>query len=172
ADIPIGSEKLIYLPFLMGERTPHMDPLYRGAFLGLNTVHTQAHMLRAIMEGVGYCLADCNNLLKEQGIEVTSLRGCGGGMRSIVYRQILAALFRCDIHTLQGEQGAAYGAAILAGVGTELYPSVREACAQFVKEKDTVGYTEADALLYEKYHALYDRMYLSLRENFTELAGI
>ena len=60
--IPVGSEKLIYLPFLMGERTPHMDPLYRGAFLGLNTVHTQAHMLRAIMEGVVFCLADCNDL--------------------------------------------------------------------------------------------------------------
>ena len=72
--IPVGSEKLIYLPFLMGERTPHMDPLYRGAFLGLNTVHTQAHMLRAIMEGVVFCLADCNDLLKDQGIEITSLR--------------------------------------------------------------------------------------------------
>ena len=114
--IPIGSERLIYLPFLMGERTPHMDPLYRGAFLGLNTVHTQAHMLRAIMEGVSYCLADCNNMLKEEGIHVTSMRACGGGSRSIVYRKMLADLFECDIHTLGEEGGAAYGAAILAGV--------------------------------------------------------
>ena len=75
------------------------DPLYRGAFLGLNTVHTQAHMLRAIMEGVVFCLADCNDLLKDQGIEITSLRACGGGSTSPVYRKMLADLFRCGIHT-------------------------------------------------------------------------
>lgn len=104
----------------MGERTPHMDPLYRGAFLGLNTVHTQAHMLRAIMEGVVFCLADCNDLLKDQGIEITSLRACGGGSTSPVYRKMLADLFRCGIHTLANKEGgAAFGAAILAGVAPE-----------------------------------------------------
>ena len=170
--IPIGSERLIYLPFLMGERTPHMDPLYRGAFLGLNTVHTQAHMLRAIMEGVSYCLADCNNMLKEEGIHVTSMRACGGGSRSIVYRKMLADLFECDIHTLGEEGGAAYGAAILAGVGTGLYPSVREACGRFIKEKDTVSCSPKDAELYKKYHRVYDHMYEALKADFTELAKL
>ncbi len=170
--IPIGSERLIYLPFLMGERTPHMDPLYRGAFLGLNTVHTQAHMLRAIMEGVSYCLADCNNMLKEEGIHVTSMRACGGGSRSIVYRKMLADLFECDIHTLGEEGGAAYGAAILAGVGTGLYPSVREACGRFIKEKDTVSCNPKDAELYKKYHRVYDHMYEALKADFTELAKL
>ena len=170
--VPIGSERLIYLPFLMGERTPHMDPLYRGAFLGLNTVHSQAHMLRAIMEGVVYCLADCNNMLKEQGIQVTSMRACGGGSRSIVYRKMLADLFECDIHTLGEEGGAAYGAAILAGVGTGLYPSVREACSRFITEKDTVSCDPKDAELYKKYHRIYDHMYEALKSDFAELAKL
>lgn len=170
--IPVGSEKLIYLPFLMGERTPHMDPLYRGAFLGLNTVHTQAHMLRAIMEGVVYCLADCNNMLKEQGIQVTTMRACGGGSRNIVYRKMLADLFECDIHMLGGEGGAAYGAAILEGTGTGLYPSVREACDRFIKEKDTVSCNPEEAELYKKYHKIYDRMYEALKAEFTELAKL
>lgn len=170
--IPVGSEKLIYLPFLMGERTPHMDPLYRGAFLGLNTVHTQAHMLRAIMEGVVYCLADCNNLLKDQGIHVTSMRACGGGSKSIVYRKMLADLFECDIHTLGEEGGAAYGAAILAGTGVGIYPSIREACDRFIREKDTVHCNPWEAALYKKYHKIYDKMYEALKENFTELAKL
>ena len=170
--VPIGSERLIYLPFLMGERTPHMDPLYRGAFLGLNAVHSQAHMLRAIMEGVVYCLADCNNMLKEQGIQVTSMRACGGGSRSIVYRKMLADLFECDIHTLGEEGGAAYGAAILAGVGTGPYPSVREACSRFITEKDTVSCDPKDAELYKKYHRIYDHMYEALKSDFAELAKL
>ena len=171
--IPIGSERLIYLPFLMGERTPHMDPLYRGAFLGLNTVHGQAHMMRAIMEGVVFCLADCNDLLKDQGILVNSLRACGGGSRSRVYRQMLSALFRCDIHTMGGEEGgAAYGAAILAGTGSGMYPSVREACDRFIHEKETTVWSEADADAYEPFHRLYDRMYTSLKDDFTALAKL
>lgn len=170
--VPIGSERLIYLPFLMGERTPHMDPLYRGAFLGLNTVHTQAHMLRAIMEGISYCLADCNDMLKEQGIEVRSLRACGGGSRSIVYRKMLAALFRCDIHMLGGEGGAAFGAAILAGVGTGVWSTIQETCARFIHENDTVSFTEEDAETYQKFHRIYDQMYESLKGNFAELAKL
>ena len=170
--IPIGSERLIYLPFLMGERTPHMDPLYRGAFLGLNTVHTQAHMMRAIMEGVVFCLADCNDLLKTQGIEITSLRACGGGSRSRVYLQMLSSLFRCDIHTLGKEGGAAYGAAILAGVGSGVYSSIRNACDRFIYEKDTMHWNPEDADRYEQFHRMYDRMYRSLREDFTALAKL
>lgn len=170
--IPIGSEKLIFLPFLMGERTPHMDPLYRGSFVGLSAIHTQAHMLRAIMEGVVFCLADCNDILRDQGITVTSLRACGGGSRSIVYQKMLADLFRCPIHTLQGEGGAAFGAAILAGVGAGLYPSLREACASFIHEADTTNFSEKDAVLYDQYHRIYDNIYLVLKEQFTALANI
>lgn len=169
-DVPVGSEKLIFLPFLMGERTPHFDPNYRGAFLGLNTIHTQAHMLRAIMEGVVFCLADCNNLLKKQGVKVTSLRACGGGSSSIVYRKLLANLFECDIHRIKSEEGAAYGAAILAGVGSGLFSSIQEACGSFIENRDSVTYNEVDVREYKKYHKIYNKMYYSLKESFTKLA--
>ena len=172
SEIPIGSDRLIYLPFLMGERTPHMDPLYRGAFLGLSSNHTQAHLLRAIMEGVVYSLTDCNNLLKEQGINVTSLRVTGGGSKSIVYRNMLADLFRCDVHSVEGSDGAAFGAAILGGVAGGLFPSVQGACDAFVKEKDTVEYSEKDADTYERLHKVYDQMYEALIDSFHNLANV
>lgn len=170
--IPIGSDKLLFLPFLMGERTPHIDPLYRGAFLGLNVVHSQAHMLRAIMEGIAYCLADCNNLLKEQSVHVVSMRACKGGSKSPVWRKIMAALYACDICTLEHEDGPAYGAAILAGVGIGAFPSVQEACDKFIKEKDVLAFNSEDATTYKKYHTVYDRMSESLRADFTALAKI
>ncbi len=170
--LPIGSDKLLFLPFLMGERTPHIDPLYRGAFLGLNVVHSQAHMLRAIMEGIAFCLADCNNLLKEQGVNVVSMRACGGGSRNAVWRKIMAALYECDICTLQHEEGPAYGAAILAGAGTKVFSSVQDACEKFIKEKDVLAFNPEDAETYKKYHQVYDRMCESLRADFTALAKI
>lgn len=170
--VSIGSEKLIYLPFLMGERTPHIDPLYRGAFLGLNVVHTQAHMLRAIMEGIAYCLADCNNLLKSQGVNVVSMRACGGGSRSLVWRKIMAALYQCNICTLQQEEGPAYGAAILAGAGTGVFSSIQDVCDRFIKEKDTLAFNPEEAETYRKYHAIYDSMCESLRADFTTLAKL
>ena len=170
--VPIGSDRLIYLPFLMGERTPHMDPLYRGAFLGLSEVHTQAHMLRSIMEGISFSLADCNDLLKKQNIKVTSLRVTGGGSRSIAYRKMLAALFRCDVHEVEGREGAAYGAAILGGVASKLFSSVQEACMAFVREKNTVTYSKKEADIYDRFHQVYDHMYDALKDSFHELAQL
>lgn len=168
-DIPLGSERLIYLPFLMGERTPHIDPKYRGAFIGLNIIHGQAHMLRAIMEGVVYSLADCNEILKKLGTEVVSMRACGGGSRSPVWRKIMADLYKCDVHTLKQEEGPAYGAAILAGVGAGIYSSIQEACDAFIEED---GITECDlkeAEEYEKFHKIYDRFYENIKENLHAL---
>ena len=168
--IPIGSDRLIYLPFLMGERTPHMTPYYRGAFLGLNVVHTQWHMLKAIMEGISYCLADCNNMLREQGVEIASVRACGGGSKNQQWRKILADLFRCTIYTLVQEEGPAYGAAILAGTGTGLFGSVQEACSAFVKEKDMTQFSETEAEQYAQFLAVYDEMYQALLVPFKKLA--
>lgn len=171
-DIPIGSEKLLYLPFLMGERTPHIDPDYRGAFVGLNVIHSQAHMLRAIMEGVAYSLADCNNLLKAQGVDVVSMRACGGGSRSPVWQKMMAALYGCDVRTLKQEEGPAYGAAILAGTGTGVFSSIQEACDRFIQEADVITCDEADRKSYLPYHRLYDKVCGDLREDFSILAEI
>ena len=119
ATVKPGSDRLIYLSFLMGERTPRMNPKYRGAFVGLSSIHTQKHFFRAIMEGVSYTLADCNNVLKSEGINIKKARVCGGGAKSPLWRQVLANLFGCDLYTLETEEGPAFGAAILAGYGAE-----------------------------------------------------
>ncbi len=103
-----------------------MNPRCRGAFVGLNIIHTKAHLLRAIMEGVAYSLADCNNILKNLGIAVDNMKVCGGGSKSPVWRRIMAALYGCNIMRLEQEEGPAYGAAILAGVGTGVYDDVRD----------------------------------------------
>lgn len=172
ADIPIGSDKLIYLPYLMGERTPHMNPYCRGSFIGLNAVHTQANMLRAIMEGVTYSLADCNDILKKLGVNVHSMRVCGGGSKSPVWKNIMAALYRCNIKTLKQEEGPAYGAAILAGVAMGAFSSIQEACDNFIKEDKVIYCNDEEAALYEKYHQLYDKLYQDLKEDFGLLADI
>lgn len=169
---PIGSDRLLYLPFLMGERTPHMEPDYRGAFVGLNSVHGQAHLLRAIMEGVAYCLADCNDILKRQGITVGSMGVCGGGSRSPVWQKIMANLFRCRLHTMKQEEGPAYGAAILAGVGAGIFPDVPGACARLTAEDQTIYWNESEAEQYQKFHRIYDAVYSHLRQDFSELAKL
>ncbi len=172
AKVPIGSDKLIYLPFLMGERTPHMQPAYRGAFLGLNTVHTQAHMLRAIMEGIVYCLADCNQMLKDQGVDVNVMRVCGGGSRSPLWRKMMADLFECDVRTMEQEEGPAYGGAILAGAGTGVFASVQDACDALLKEKDNIPMDEKETEIYRKYHKVYNQMYASLVDCFLYLSKV
>lgn len=171
-EIPIGSDHLLYLPFLMGERTPHIRPDYRGAFLGLNTIHTKGHMLRAIMEGISYCLADCNQLLRQQGVQVDTMYACGGGCRSKLWRQMLADLFQCAVRTLEQEEGPAYGSAILAGVGAGLFPDVRQACRRFLREKELTSPNPDSSAAYAAYHRLYDRFYESLAGPYAELAGL
>lgn len=111
--IPAGSERLIYLPYLMGERTPHLDPDCRGVFFGLSAMHTRAHLLRAVMEGVSYSLADCNDILKEMGVKVNQMMACGGGGRSPIWRQMLADLYGCPVKTVSQSEGPALGVAIL-----------------------------------------------------------
>ena len=166
AGIAPGSERLIYMPYLMGERTPHMNPKCRGAFVGLNTIHGKAHMLRAIMEGITYSLADCNNILKELGNTVTSMRVCGGGSKSRVWRQIMADLYECEIRVLKQEEGPAYGAAILAGVGAGVFDNVVDTCQRFISTSraETPVYWEVKR--YRNYHRLYDRLYEDMKTDF------
>lgn len=167
-----GSERLIYLPYLMGERTPHMNPKCRGAFIGLNIIHTKAHMLRAIMEGIVYSLADCNNILKDQGNIVTNMKACGGGSKSALWRQIMADLYDCDLYTLTQEEGPAYGAAILAGTGTKVFDSVEDACDRFIKTDGVTVPKHNETEIYKKYHALYGKIYDDIKDNFNLLYDI
>lgn len=103
--IPVGSDRLLYLPYLMGERTPHLDPDCRGVFFGLSAIHTKAHLLRAVMEGVSYSLADCNEILKEMGVDVDQMMACGGGGKSPIWRQMLSDLYQCQVKTVYQSEG-------------------------------------------------------------------
>ncbi len=169
ADIGPGSERLIFMTYLMGERTPHMNPRCRGAFVGLNIIHTKAHLLRAIMEGVTYSLADCNNILKNLGIAVEDMRVCGGGSKSPVWRRIMADLYGCNIIQLEQEEGPAYGVAILAGVGTGVFDDVRDVSKKLARCGQVTVPDEKEAAVYRRYHALYDRLYDHMKQDFNDL---
>ncbi|WP_434692960.1 xylulokinase [Hungatella sp. SB206] len=172
ANIPAGSDKLIYLPYLMGERTPHLDPDCRGVFFGLSAIHTKAHMLRAVMEGVSYSLSDCNDILKEMGIDVDSMMACGGGGKSPVWRQMLADLYDCSVNTVRQTEGPALGVAILAGVGCGIYESVEKACDELISEAQSTGADSSVVGKYKAYHELYKELYGNLKNSYKKLAAL
>lgn len=167
-----GCDKLIYLPYLMGERTPHLDPDCRGVFFGLSAIHTKAHLLRAVMEGVSYSLSDCNDILKELGIQVDQMMACGGGGKSPVWRQMLSDMYECEVKTVYQTEGPALGAAILAGVGCGIYESVEKACEELIS-KDQSASPETDrAVVYRSCHELYKELYRNLKASFKKLASL
>lgn len=170
--VPIGAEKLIYLPYLMGERTPHLDPYARGVFFGLSSFHTKKHMLRAIMEGVSYSLRDCIEVFIEMNIEITDMAACGGGGTSQLWRSMLADIYNCNVNTVDSKEGPALGSAILAMVACGIYRSVPEACKAVVKT-DKIQYpNEKNYKAYEKYYSLYKEIYSALELEFKKLSLI
>lgn len=171
-EIPAGSKRLIYLPYLMGERTPHLDSDCRGVFFGLSAMHTKAHLLRAVMEGVAYSLCDCNDILREMGIQADEMMACGGGGKSLAWRQMLSSLYGCRVQTVKQSEGPALGAAILAGVGCKLYESVEKACESLIQPETACCPQEDQAEIYVKYHELYKRLYESLKEDYKLLASL
>ena len=172
ADVPPGSEGLLFLPYLTGERTPHPDPLARGAFVGLTVRHTQAHMTRAVIEGVAFGLRDSFELMKNAGLPpITQVRASGGGPKSSLWRQILADVLQAEIVTINTAEGAAYGAAILAAVGTGEIESVEAACEQLIH---VTGRTEVggDTAVYNQIYPLYQQLYPALKQTFTDIAKL
>lgn len=167
---PIGANRLFYLPYLMGERTPHLDPDCRGVFFGLSAMHTKRDLIRAVMEGVTYSLKDCLGVLGEMGVKPARMLACGGGGRSELWRQMLADTFGCDVCTTQSKEGPALGVAILAGVGAGLYPSVREACDSMIHVGLTQKPIEENKPLYESCYAQYKELYPAMRAAFKRLA--
>jgi xylulokinase len=155
---PVGSDGLLFLPYLTGERTPHADPNARGVFFGLSLRHTKAHMARAVLEGVTFSLRECLDLLCDLGQSCSRVRVSGGGSRSTFWRQMMADVFGAEIAEVNVTQGAAYGAALLAGVGTGVYSSEEQACERTVHEAGSTkpGPNAGEyARSYERYRALY-----------------
>ncbi|MCB8924194.1 MAG: xylulokinase [Ardenticatenaceae bacterium] len=170
ADVPAGSEGLLFLPYLTGERTPHPDPLARGGFIGLTVRHSQAHLTRAVLEGVAFGLRDSLELMRGAGLaDITQIRASGGGLRSLLWRQILADVLQAEIVTVNTTEGAAYGAAVLALVGAGGFDSVESACASLVK---VTGRTEPgmDTAVYNQLYPIYQQLYPALKSSFAALA--
>ena len=166
ATAPAGSDGLLFLPYLTGERTPHADPDARGVFFGLSLRHSKAHMARAVLEGVTFSLRECLDLLCGLGQSCARVRVSGGGSRSVFWRQMMADVFGVEIVEVNVTQGAAYGAALLAGVGTGIYANEEQACERAVRETGSTkpgpnAGAYADA--YERYRALYPALALAFK---------
>lgn len=170
--VPIGCNKLIYLPYLMGERTPHLDPNCRGVFFGLSAIHTKPDMIRAIMEGVSYSLKDCYSILEEMGARPDEMMICGGGANSELWRQMLSDIYSCEVKTTVSKEGPALGVAILAGVGAGLYSSVEDACAELIKTDTLQKPIHENTEKYEKFYSIYKALYGKLKEQYDALNSI
>jgi len=172
ATVPVGSEGLLFLPYLTGERTPHPDSLARGGFIGLTLRHTQAHLTRAVLEGVAFGLRDGFELMKGAGLtDIKQVRVSGGGAKSPLWRQILADVLGVELVTVNTTEGAAYGAALLASVGAGVYPDVDAACRQTVK---LTGQTRPSAAvaMYNDYYPRYRALYPALASEFAAMAKV
>ena len=172
AEVPAGSDGLIFLPYLSGERTPHPDPLARGAWIGLTTRHGQAHLTRSVLEGVAFGLNDIFNLMKDVGLgAVNQIRVSGGGAKSELWRQIIADVFDAELVTVNTTEGAAFGAALLAGVGAGVWSDVDEACAQTIVVKDRISPNAETVASYRAIYQQYESLYPLLKQTFHALGN-
>ncbi len=167
AKVPPGSDGLLWTPYLMGERTPHLDSSARGALVGLNASHTRAHVVRAILEGVAFSLRDTFTLFREMSVPVTIIRLGGGGARSPLWRQIQADVYGHAVEIVEAEEGAAYGAALLAGVGVGMWPTVDEACHAAVRVASRVNPNPAAVATLNASYSAFRRVYPATRAIFT-----
>jgi xylulokinase len=168
--VPAGSEGLQFLPYLSGERTPHPDPLARGAFIGLTLRHSRGHMTRAVLEGVSFGLKDSFTLIQNAGLgEIKQVRASGGGTKGALWRQILASALEAELVTVNTSEGAAFGAALLAGVGAGAWSDVPSACKAAVKITGRTDPDPAQVEAYRKAYPLYRELYPALKPSFAKM---
>jgi xylulokinase len=169
--VPGGSDGLIWLPYLMGERTPHLDANARAAFVGLTASHTHAHAVRAILEGVAFSLKDSIEIFGELGAHAESIRLGGGGAKSALWQQIQADVYGQTVETIEAEEGAAFGAAILAGVGAGFWQTVDEACEATIKTARRIEPNPDAVKILERNYEAYKLLYSALRPATAILTG-
>jgi xylulokinase len=168
--VPAGSEGLQFLPYLSGERTPHPDPLARGAFIGLTLRHSRAHMTRAVLEGVSYGLKDSFTLIQNAGLgAITQVRASGGGTKGALWRQIMASVLGAELVTVNTTEGGAYGAALLAGVGAGAWADVPSACKASIKITGSTKPDSSQMDAYRKGYSLYQELYPTLKSTFHKM---
>lgn len=172
AKSPIGANRLIFLPYLMGERSPLLDSNARGAFLGLSAMHTRRDLLRAVMEGVIYSQRQNLDVLRGMNVVPQTMLACGGGAKSPFWRQMMADVFGMPVATVQNTEGPALGAAILAGTAAGLYSDVPTACAKMISEAEPLKPDAARSAQYEPFYRLYTSLYPQLAEAYGQLAAL
>jgi xylulokinase len=172
AGVPAGSEGLLFLPYLNGERTPHLDPFARGAYFGLTARHGLGHLTRALMEGVVLSLRECLDLMTQAGLGVEEVRVTGGGARHPFWRQLQADVFRLPARRPLTEEGPAHGAALIAGVAAGVYRDVVEASAVVAIETEAVQPDPDTAGVYQQSLELYRSLYGSTREAMRALGEL
>ena len=169
--VKAGCEGLQFLPYLSGERTPHPDPLARGAFIGLTLRHGRGHMTRAVLEGVSFGLKDIFTLIRNAGLgEIRQVRASGGGTKSALWRQILSSSLEAELVTVNTSEGAAYGAALLAGVGAGNWPDVISACKSAIQITGSTTPDPVQVDTYRKTYPLYCELYPALQASFHKMA--
>lgn len=171
AKIPAGADGAIWIPYLMGERTPHLDANARAAFVGLTASHARAHAVRAVLEGVAFSLLDSFEIFREMNAPIETIRLGGGGAKSVLWRQIQADVYGQTIETIAAEEGAAFGAALLAGVGAGAWKTVDEACEKTIRLAEQIKpETKSIEILNRNYQA-YKLLYLALRPAMKIITG-
>ena len=170
ATSPAGAQGLFWLPYLMGERTPHLDATIRGGWIGMTARSTRADLIRAVIEGVSYSQRDCLDIIEELGVGVSDVRASGGGAKSAFWRGLLVNILNKRVVTLETQEGSAYGAALLALAGE--YGSVPETCKVAIKERDSVAPDAAQAAFYNKAHRIYKSLYPALKPICAEIAAL
>lgn len=170
---PLGANRLLYLPYLMGERSPLLDEKARGAFIGLNAMHTQGDLARAVLEGVSYSQKACYEVMQGMGIEINALLSCGGGARSPFWRQMLADMLRISVLTAEAsKEGPALGVAILAGVGCGDFGSIEQACNKLIISDGESRPIPENSKAYADYYAIYQALYPALKAQYEALYAL
>ncbi len=166
----VEAGNLFYLPYLMGERTPHNDPNCRGTFIGMNITHERKHMTRAVLEGVAFSLRDTFEIMKKMGIEITEISINGGGSRSRLWCEVIADVLNLKVIKYNTNEGPAYGAAILASVGFGLFDTVENACSKFIKITESINPNKENIQYYTKKYEKYRKIYPATKELFRQLS--
>jgi xylulokinase len=172
AATPVGAEGLQFLPYLAGERTPHLDPAARGALIGLTLAHGRGHVVRSILEGVTFALRDSLAIIESLDVPVKQIRASGGGAKNPFWRQMQADVFGKPVTAMAADEGAAYGVALLAAVGAGHYKDVTEACTAAVKTAESSKPDGKAKKAYDRAFPVYQELYSALRGEFPKLGGI
>jgi xylulokinase len=167
-----GAEGLFFLPYMTGERTPHFDPDAKGAWVGLTVRHGRPHLIRSLLEGATFAMRDSLELIRDMGVAIDQVRVSGGGARNVLWRQIQADIYGCDVRTLNSTEGPAFGAALLAQVGTGGFSSVPEACDATIRAVDTTQADRKAIAFYDRAYAIYRQLYLDLRTSFKAITTL